>query len=123
MHNYKTLLKCAHNFFFFSLCLIAIPVMAQEVVFLKEGESTSFTAYFSKGEDIYASCDEDCFDVDLYLYSPSGRLVDSDTLDDDFPIVTAPKAGDYRVEVIMYDCDYALGCAADIDSDEGFVSY
>lgn len=97
--------------------------MAQEAVFLEEGESTSFSAYFLAGEDIFASCDEDCGDVDLYLYTPSGRLVDSDTLDDDFPIVTAPKDGDYRVKVTMFDCDFSLGCVADIDSDEGFVSY
>ncbi len=55
---------------------------------------------------IVATCDNDCTDVDLYLYDPTGELVDSDQLDDDVPVVsvTPRKGGRYALEGAMYEC-------------------
>ena len=61
-------------------------------------------------------CDEDCSDIDLYLYDEGGVLIDSDASTDDVPVllVTPPRRGRYRVQVTMYDCQvepcfYAVG--------------
>ena len=61
-------------------------------------------------------CDEDCEDIDLYLYDDNGREIDSDALSDDVPVVlvTPSARTSYRVQVNMYDCDvepcyYAVG--------------
>lgn len=125
MRNSKTLLKYARNFFLSGLCAMAAtaPALAQETMWLEDGESQSITAYFLAGETISATCDEDCGDLDLHLYTPSGRLVDSDELEDAFPVVIAPSDGDFRVTVTMFDCSHSLGCEVDLTSDEGFVSY
>ncbi len=80
-----------------------------------EGSSNSHSLTLSAGEDylIYAVCDQDCGDVDLFLYDPSGSLVASDTsvqAHDDFPTANAdfefeaPLSGTYRLEVKIYGC-------------------
>lgn len=64
-----------------------------------------------------AACDNDCSDVDLYLYDRSGQtLFDSDTGLDDYPLITyiPSTTGNYRLQVQMYTCSnsscgYALG--------------
>jgi hypothetical protein len=62
---------------------------------------------------IYAVCDQDCDDVDLFLYGPSGSLVASDSSTqavDDFPTANAglefepTLSGTYRLEVKIYGC-------------------
>ena len=65
---------------------------------------------------VLAVCDEDCSDIDLYLYDEGGVLIDSDTSTDDVPVllVTPPRRTRYRVQVTMYDCEvepcfYAVG--------------
>jgi hypothetical protein len=62
------------------------------------------------------ACDTDCDDVDLRLYGPGGKLLDSDLSDDDFPVlgVTPAVSGEYSVRVTMARCDtsvcyYSLG--------------
>ena len=52
-------------------------------------------------------CDNDCSDLDLILIDSDGRVVDSDQLPDDYPIVTAPRAGSYTIEVRMAACQAA----------------
>ena len=52
-------------------------------------------------------CDNDCSDLDLLLLDGSGAVVDSDTLDDDYPVVAAPQPGSYTLEVRMKDCSAA----------------
>lgn len=51
-------------------------------------------------------CDNDCSDLDLRLYDPSGNEVDNDVLDDDTPIVsvTPRRSGRYTVRAIMTAC-------------------
>ena len=36
--------------------------------FLTSGDSTTYEGYFLAYEDIYASCDRNCEDLDIYLY-------------------------------------------------------
>jgi len=56
---------------------------------------------------IVAVCDQDCTDVDLWLYDENNNLIDEDTDTDDYPLVTvSPQwTGDFKVKVKMYDCD------------------
>ncbi|BAW95208.1 hypothetical protein NIES970_01100 [[Synechococcus] sp. NIES-970] len=107
-----------------ALCYGALfpkPTVAQDrALWLYDGEEETVSGYFYAGEDIYASCDEDCYDLDLFLYDSAGRIVDSDTLDDSFPIVQAPYEGNFSVRVKMYDCAHTAGCAVEVSSDYGF---
>lgn len=52
-------------------------------------------------------CDNDCSDLDLVLLDGGGGVVDSDTLADDYPIVTAQQPGSYTLEVRMKVCTAA----------------
>lgn len=55
---------------------------------------------------IIATCDQDCSDVDLFVYDDAGRELDSDIAPDDYPILEfrAPYSGSYDLRVRMYDC-------------------
>jgi hypothetical protein len=71
-------------------------------------------------EAVYASCDDDCTDLDLLLYDAgSGELVASDTLVDAVPVVVAPYEGNFVIEVVMASCS-AEPCEAWTTSDAGF---
>ena len=89
-------------------------------VWLYNGESTTVEGYFYAGENIYGSCDQDCADLDLFLYNSSGQLVDNDVAVDSVPIVTAPYEGNYTIEVSMPNCTHSAGCEAWVSSDHGF---
>jgi len=55
---------------------------------------------------IIAVCDEDCDDIDLAIYGPSGSVVDEDVETDATPVleINDARKGEYRVEVRMYGC-------------------
>ncbi|HYR07421.1 MAG TPA: hypothetical protein VEQ60_06625 [Longimicrobium sp.] len=55
---------------------------------------------------IMGACDEDCSDLDFTLYDGAGNEIDSDMLDDDFPVVsvTVSRSGVFAVRVSMADC-------------------
>jgi hypothetical protein len=55
---------------------------------------------------LMGACDTDCNDMDMVLFDPAGREIDSDLLDDDFPIVSATvgRSGRYRIDVRMPGC-------------------
>ncbi len=89
-------------------------------VWLNQGGKQLLTGQFYANERIYGTCDSDCRDLDLNLYSTDGTLVSGDVLTDDFPIVVAPYNGTFTVEVIMHNCNHSSGCAAQIDSEYGF---
>lgn len=77
---------------------------------LRQGQTTSWT-YRAYGGDRYlnfAVCDDDCDDIDLYLYDQSGRLVAQDTESDDTPYVaySVPFTQTLKVVVKMEDCSY-----------------
>lgn len=56
---------------------------------------------------ILGACDEDCDDLDLYLFDDDGDEIDSDLAADDFPILryTPRRNGDYRLRIRMYNCN------------------
>ena len=88
--------------------------------FLASGESETYEGFFLADEDIYASCDDNCQDLDIFLYDAyTGELIESDTLVDANPVVTAPYDGNFLVETLMVVCNTDV-CEAWTDSDEGF---
>lgn len=104
-----------------ALAGIVSPAVAQDrSIWLNDNGQTTVTGYFLAGEDIYASCDEDCMDLDLYLYTEQGVLVDSDEAVDAFPIITAPYEGTFSVTVTMPSCTHSAGCSVSLSSDYGF---
>ena len=113
----------ATSFACVSVALVGLvsPALAQSrSVWLNDDGQTTVTGYFLQGEDIYANCDEDCMDINLYLYNEMGALVDADSAGDAFPIVTAPYDGTFIVEIAMPSCLHSAGCSAAISSDHGF---
>jgi len=100
--------------------LTAVARAEGRIAFLASGESETYEGYFLADEDIYASCDEYCEDLDIYLYDAyTEELIASDTLVDAYPVVTAPYDGDFLVETVMVTCVVDI-CEAWTDSDEGF---
>ena len=109
-----------------SLAVVAIATTANSAIaqdrnlWLTDNQSTLLQGYFLQGEDIYAICDEDCQDLDLFLYDINGTLVDADEALDAFPIVTAPYEGTFSIKIFMPSCNHRAGCAASISSEYGF---
>ncbi len=79
-----------------------------EVRTLTDGASEELSLSLSGGVDygVIATCDEDCHDIDLYVYDDAGNELDSDTLGDDYPVLNfrTPYSGTYTVRVRMYEC-------------------
>lgn len=104
-----------------AIAFTATAALAQSRdLWMYSGGATSVSGYFYEGENIFASCDMDCSDLDIQLYDASGNMVDQDLLPDANPIVTAPYAGNYEVLIIMPACSTSAGCAVWVDSDAGF---
>ncbi len=90
-------------------------------LWLYSGETTVLDGYFFTGEGIYGECDEDCFDMDLFLYDAvTGELVSQDVEPDAVPYVIAPWEGDFVVEITMPNCSHPDGCAVWVSSEHGF---
>lgn len=106
-----------------SVCtlLYSLPALAEvHTTFLATGETVTYEGQFLADEDIYAECDRNCLDLDMYLYDrKTGALIASDTLPDAHPFVTAPYDGEFWVETVMVNCK-AETCQTWTDSDEGF---
>jgi hypothetical protein len=103
---------------------IAVTALAAKAevrtAFLATGESQTYINQFSEQEDIYADCDANCSDIDMYLYdTKTDKLVASDTLLDPYPFVTTPYAGEFRIEVVMVTCLVDV-CEVWTDSNQGF---
>ncbi|MEM6448679.1 MAG: hypothetical protein AAF703_00020 [Cyanobacteria bacterium P01_D01_bin.105] len=97
------------------------PVLAQEhSSWIEDNETKKVTGYLLQGESVSGLCDEDCSDLDLFLYNEMGVMVDSDDGADANPIVTAPYEGTFVVEVAVPSCTHWAGCAVSIRSDQGF---
>ncbi len=81
-----------------------------------EGESDDIYVTLGAGDYvIMGACDEDCDDVDLFLYVGDSEI-DSDVEVDDFPTLSVDLtgSGSYRIAVSMFGCDtepcwYAVG--------------
>ena len=52
------------------------------------------------------ACDNDCSDIDFWLYDNNNNLIDSDTAADDRPVVnvTPVRNGTFRLKVRMHAC-------------------
>jgi hypothetical protein len=97
------------------------PATAQDHSVWLEGEQVAtLTGYLLAGENVYAVCDQDCSDLDLFLYDEMDTLVASDDQIDAAPIVTAPYEGNFSIVVSMPVCNYASGCSASVSSEHGF---
>ena len=90
----------------------AMPAIAQDqTVWLRDNEETTVTGYFLQGEDIFASCDDDCNDVDLFLFNEMGVMVAADDATNTFPSVTAPYEGTFVLRVNVPSCNHGAGCS------------
>lgn len=85
---------------------------------LDDDERGTHTINLREDEEyvIVGECDEDCSDLDLFLYDENDNLIDSDVEMDDYPIVRVTPAwtGRFRVRVSMATCStepcwYGLG--------------
>jgi hypothetical protein len=78
---------------------------------LNEGASQDYNVTLISGVPykIAGVCDNDCPDLDIKLFDPRGNEVASDSLTDSLPIVDhrPNQTGQYRVRVVMYDCNIA----------------
>jgi len=104
-----------------AIAMLPLSAQAQSrTTFLSGGESETYEGYFLADESIYADCDADCVDIDIYLYDAyTGALVASDVAMDASPVVFAPYEGDFLVETSMVTCYHAI-CEVWTDSDYGF---
>ena len=104
-----------------ALAGVVSPALAQDrTAWLETGDQTNMTGFFVAGETISGTCDSDCVDLDMFLYNEYGNLVDSDVLDDNYPVVVAPYDGEFIVNVTMPDCSHSAGCAVEVSSEYGF---
>ncbi len=75
---------------------------------LDDGASATVELSLDIGTEyqIVGACDEDCTDLDFVLFDGSGREVDSDLLEDDYPVVgvTVTRSGAFSLRVNMADC-------------------
>lgn len=62
---------------------------------------------------VVGTCGDGCSDLDLEVYDPRGRRLDSHAASDKWPELafTASDDGDYRVRIIAFNCN-AAGCLA-----------
>lgn len=75
---------------------------------ISEEDDDTWTFYLPRNNEylIEAFCDEDCDDLDLYLNDSEGNQIDSDTAEDDYPIIffEPTKSDRYQIKVSMYSC-------------------
>lgn len=85
---------------------------------LDQGESRTVTLDLDAGTSymIIAPCDQDCSDIDLWLYDENGNLIDEDVLPDDLPIVQVTPIRDARfslrtrmIRCSVEPCFYGIG--------------
>lgn len=76
---------------------------------LNDSRSTTYSVTLRGGVtySIMSACDEDCGDIDLFLYDNYGNEIDSDEQLDDFPVVsvTPRYTAVFTLKVEMYDCN------------------
>ena len=78
---------------------------------LNDGAEQTLTVSLEIGREyqMLGVCDNDCTDVDLTLYDPTGKQVAQDVEEDDYPVVAVEpgRSGNYRVKVTMAACSEA----------------
>lgn len=75
---------------------------------MAEGSERTFTVSLMSNRDYVftGACDNDCSDIDFWLYDNNDNLIDSDTATDDAPVVrvTPARNGTFRLKVRMHGC-------------------
>ncbi|MEM6395818.1 MAG: hypothetical protein AAF741_05690 [Bacteroidota bacterium] len=85
-------------------------ILATKYVWLNDDETDHYGLKLVAGRTyrIVGACDQDCTDMDLFLYGDEtiGSLLESDDLEDNFPIIdfTPTETKTYRIKMGMYDC-------------------
>jgi hypothetical protein len=83
------------------------PVLS-DVDTLNEGQTMNYTLTLRSGRNyaILGACDEDCADLDLYLYDGNGDLISNDAETDSYPEVrvSVSRGGEFYLKVTMYGC-------------------
>ena len=76
---------------------------------MTDDEVDNFTMTLSKGTSytVIGVCDEDCGDIDLWIYDEYDNELAKDVSNDDVPMVSLNpnRTAEYRLKVRMYDCD------------------
>ncbi|MBO6525117.1 MAG: hypothetical protein JJ971_14910 [Balneolaceae bacterium] len=75
---------------------------------IQESDDNTWSFYLDSSKEYLFEgfCDEDCEDLDLYLYNDEGTELDKDVEEDDFPLFffEPERSGHYKVNVTMYSC-------------------
>jgi hypothetical protein len=75
---------------------------------LRQGQVDDLKVDLNAGQNylFIGLCDQDCGDIDLYLYDENGQLIDSDIKNDDKPLVlvTPRWSGRFYIKVKMVSC-------------------
>jgi hypothetical protein len=76
---------------------------------LKQGAEANYTVTLKGGNSfaLVGMCDTDCSNLDMIVSDTSGKVVDQDVEDDDFPIVILTSGGTYNVRLQMKACSSA----------------
>lgn len=84
------------------------PGVGDEIAALRPGGEHRWSVRLDGGRQygVVGACDNECDDVDLLLEDPSGQVVASDLLTDDYPLVqvTPPSSGVYTVRIRLVTC-------------------
>ncbi|GAB5408148.1 MAG: hypothetical protein BalsKO_05130 [Balneolaceae bacterium] len=76
---------------------------------IQESDDNIWTFYLDSSKEYLFEgfCDEDCEDLDLYLYNEEGVELNKDIEEDDFPLFFYEPivSGRYSIKVKMYSCN------------------
>ena len=75
---------------------------------IQESDDNTWSFYLDSSKEYLFEgfCDEDCEDLDMYLYDDEGTELDKDIEEDDYPLFffEPSESGRYKVKVTMYAC-------------------
>ncbi len=75
---------------------------------IQESDDNTWSFYLDSSKEYLFEgfCDEDCEDLDMYLYNDEGTEIDKDIEEDDYPLFffEPNESGRYKVKVTMYSC-------------------
>lgn len=76
---------------------------------IQESDDNTWSFYLDSSKEYLFEgfCDEDCEDLDMYLYNDEGTELDKDIEEDDYPLFffEPEESGRYSVKVTMYSCN------------------
>lgn len=76
---------------------------------IQESDDNTWSFYLDSSKEYLFEgfCDEDCEDLDMYLYNDKGTELDKDIEEDDYPLFffEPEESGRYSVKVTMYSCN------------------